>query len=64
MLFLGEKNGGGNENFEYGTRPRPVEEVRFFPVVKFICTTESDTDSYRLGKETFIKWPADSVSKI
>lgn len=36
----------------------------FFPVVKFICTTESDTDSYPLGKETFIKWPADSVSKI
>lgn len=56
MLFLGEKkNGGGNENFEYGTRPRPVEEVRFFPVVKNMSTTESDTDSYPLGKETFIK---------
>ena len=56
MLFLVEKkNGGGNENFEYGTRPRPVEEVRFFPVVKNMSTTESDTDSYPLGKETFIK---------
>lgn len=56
MLSLGEKKiGGGNENFEYGTRPRPGEEVRFFPVVKIISTTESDTDSYPLGKETFIK---------
>lgn len=56
MIFLrGEKIGGGNENFEYGTRPRPVEEVRLFPFVKIISITESDTDSYPLGKETFIK---------
>lgn len=40
------------------------DKSAFFPVVKFICTTESDTNSYPLGKETFIKWPADSVSKI
>ena len=53
MLFLGEINGGGNENFEYGTRPR---QVRFFSCRKtVICTTESDTDSYPLDKETFIK---------
>lgn len=31
------------------------DKSAFFPVVKFICTTECDTDSYPLGKETFIK---------
>lgn len=45
MLFLGEKNGGGNENFEYGTRPRPVEEVRFFPVVKSVYALRNPTQT-------------------